>query len=192
MRCLLNYLTKNSLMPTYQSGYRQFHSTETVLSHVLSSLFAAADVFIAPRYMSAAFDCVDHDILLTRLHCSYGVSGAAHDWFRSYLTNRTRQVAFNSSVSDVALVSSRVPQGSVMGPILFLLYTYDIIKIITLYGFVCHAFADDIQILITNPPGLFKDEVNRYNECMMEIGHWMLGNSLKVNKCKTQLLPVGT
>lgn len=196
LRVLLDHLTKNNLMPSHQSGYRRFHSTETALLHVFSNLFAATDAqnisLLSLLDMSAAFDCVNHDVLLARLHHSYGITDNVHKWFRSYLSNRTQQVSFKNSLSVVSTVKSGVPQGSVLGPVLFLLYTSDVAKIFSSYGFVCHAFADDIQVLVTSPPCSFGVEVDRFIRCLSEVARWMSSNSLKLNECKTQLLPIGT
>ena len=108
-----NYLNVNDLMPVCQSGYRHLHSTETALLQVLSDLFAATDdhktSLLAFLDMSAAFDCVDHDILLKRLSCSFGITGTVLLWFESYLHKRSHQVLFNNDLSNVKTMVSGVP-----------------------------------------------------------------------------------
>ena len=89
--------------------------------------------------MSAAFDTVDHDILLGRLQTLFGICGTALSWFSSFLRDRTRTVVINSQRSETSLVTSGVPQGSVLGPILFLLYTADIGLIAEKHGINFHS-----------------------------------------------------
>ena len=148
---LLFHLTANSLLPMCQSGYRQFHSTETALLEITSELYASMDEqkvsLLALLDMTAAFDCVDHALLLRKLSGVYGISDTVKLWFDSYLPGRTQQVMFAKTLSMVDDVSFGVPRGSVLGPILFILYTSDVFRIIEKFGFKVHAFADDIQII---------------------------------------------
>lgn len=193
---LLHYIALNSLMPIFQSGYRHFHSTETALLNVVSELFAAADAqnvsLLALLDMSAAFDCVDYTLLLEKLSKSFGIMGTAALWFKSYLTGRTQQVFFDNSLSEIETLSFGVPQGSVLGPILFLLYTADVFDIIEKFGLNGYAFADDIQIIACSNASSFQGIVDRLVLCLSEIDLWMAKNRLKLNQCKTQFLPIGT
>ena len=193
---LLNHLTINHLMPVTQSGYRQYHSTETALLHVASELFATMDEkkisLLALLDMSAAFDCVDHEILLERFHRKYGISDAASAWLKSYLIGRTLQVCYENQLSDKESVLFCVPQGSVLGPLLFLLYTADVSVLVNNYGFKMHAFADDIQIVASCPVYSINDTVKQLFNCLSDVDVWMSQNRLKLNQSKTQLLPVGT
>ena len=98
--------------------------------------------------MSAAFDTVDHKILLRRLEESFGVRGQALQWLSSFLTDRTQAVAFAGSISTPQMLACGVPQGSVLGPLLFVLYTADVLKIaanMVGHGVCIHAYADDLQ-----------------------------------------------
>ena len=193
---LLNYLHSFNLLPRYQSGYRCYHSTETALLEVVSNLFESCDAsnvsLLALLDMSAAFDCVNHDTLLKRLFSTYGIRGKVALWFESYLSGRTQQVLFKNILSSVDDVSSGVPQGSVLGPVLFLLYTADVLGIIENFGFKGHAYADDIQIIASGTPESFNILCDRLLGCLSDVDEWMAKNSLKLNQCKTQLLPVGT
>jgi len=83
---------------------------------------------------SAVFDTVGHEVLLQKLHITYGVNGVAHDWFRSYLTGHHQYVRVRASQSSTVLVRYGVPQGSVLGPILFLLYTADTAALVGSHG----------------------------------------------------------
>ena len=196
VRGLIEHLNKNNLLPQFQSGYRHRHSTETALLQVVSGLFANIDLqnvsLLAFLDMSAAFDCVDHRILLTRLERNFGLSGVVALWFESYLTNRTQQVLYDNKLSDVQIMSYGVLQGSVLGPVLFLLYTAEVFSIIEIFGLIGHAFADDIQIIVSSSPECFNDALQIYVQCLLEIETWMSSNRLKLNQNKTQLLPIGT
>src|SRR5208282_3870782 len=127
---LISYLNQNSLMPDSQSAYRAFHSAKTAIAKVLGAIFTAIDSgdlsLLALLDLSAAFDTVDHDILLHRHHTSFCLSSTVHNWFQSYLTSRTQSVRCGINASSTSVMTCGVPQGSVLGPILFLLHTSDV------------------------------------------------------------------
>ena len=100
--------------------------------------------------LSAAFDTIDHQILLTRLQHSFGISGSALSWFSSYLCNRTHGVAINSLQSQHTTLYYGVPQGSVLGPVLFVLYTQLLFNLVSKHAVNHHAFADDNQLYKIN------------------------------------------
>jgi len=146
---LVNYLNINQLFPDRQSAYRAFHSTETVLADILSEILLAIDFgnfsLLSLMELSAAFDTVDHDILLKRLHLSFSLSSTALEWIASHLTGRQQCVHHAGSASTYSTLTCGVPQDSVLGPILFLLYTPDILPIISKHGLQGHLYADDSQ-----------------------------------------------
>ena len=114
-----------------------------VLSDILLALDEGDLACLALLDLSAAFDTVDHEVLLQRLHITYGV---AHDWFRSYLIGRHQYVRVRASQSSTVLMRYGVPQGSVLRPILFPLYTADIAAVVGSHGLHVHLYADDTQV----------------------------------------------
>ena len=125
------------------------------------------------KKMSAAFDLVDHSILLKRLESTYGFDGLTLEWFKNYLTDSSFNVRCSGTKSEFVDSSVFVPQGSVFGPLLFFLYTGDLEKIVLKYKLVFHQSADDTQIY-----GHFDNEGTeelqiRVSECVDEIASWM-------------------
>jgi hypothetical protein len=123
---LIDYLMENKIYPNLQSAFRKGYSTETALLRVQNNLLEALDsghqALLVMLDFSAAFDTIDHQILLGRLKSRFGICGAALSWFRSYLTSRTQYVKVNGKTSASTPLLQGVPQGSVLGPLLFSLY----------------------------------------------------------------------
>ena len=117
-----------------------------VLSDILLAIDAGDLSALVLLDLSAAFDTVDHDILLQRLKTSYGLSGMVLEWFRSYLVGRHQYVRIGSLASTLMLILCGVAQGSVLGPIPFLLYTADLILLAQDHGLRPHLYADDTQV----------------------------------------------
>ena len=147
-------LTSADLLPTLQSGFRPRHSAETAVLQVLSELLENVDRgdlgILILLELSKAFNTADHDNLLQRLRLTFGVDGTTNQWFRSYLHGRTQYVhravllACTRSLATQLLCS--VPQSSVLGPVLFILYTIDLILLIEKHGMSPYLYADDTQV----------------------------------------------
>ena len=131
-------LINNSLFDPLQSAYRYKHSTETALikvqNDILSALDAGSSAILVMLDLSAAFNTIDHDILLSLLCNVYGITGNALDWFRSYLTGRIQRVVIEDSVSVDQELDFGVPQDSVLGPRMYCMYTKPVSDIIQRHG----------------------------------------------------------
>ena len=117
--------------------------------------------------LSASFDCVDHSMLLERLQSAFGLTDLVLDWVQSFLTDRTQQIACSGQLSPVQLVLFEVPQGSVLGPLLYVLYTAELVLVVDRYGLSLHHYADDTQVYISTPAGDAEAAVRRLTVCLV-------------------------
>ena len=132
--------------------------------------------------LSAAFDTIDHDILLHRLEHYFGFSGTVLHWIQSYLTARFQQVYLQDSKSSKSPLKWGVPQGSVLGPLLFSLYVTPLGNIIRSHSVHFHMYADDVQLYLSSDPSSSDTAKSRLENCIMDIHTWMSANKLKFNK----------
>ncbi len=135
--------------------------------------------------LSAAFNTIDHNIILNRLEHVVGISGSALAWFKSYLSDRHQFVSVNEEVSYRSQVQYGVPQGSVLGPLLFMLYMLPLGNITRKHGVSFHCYADDTQLYISLRPGE-KHQIEKFMECIVDIKKWMISNFLLLNSEKKQ------
>ena len=150
LRNTISFLTTNSILHPSQSGFRSGHSTNTALLDVSDFILnnmnegrATAAIFLD---LKKAFDTVNHDILISKLHC-YGIKGSALNWFISYLTDRSQVVTINSHLSDSQNINIGVPQGSILGPLLFIIYVNSLPDSVTCK---CIMYADDTTLLCSS------------------------------------------
>ena len=192
---LTQHLRDNNLEEPQQSAYRKGHSTETALLKVTTDIRLAIGerkvVAMALLDLSAAFDTVSSELLLSTL-ASLGVVGTALQWLRSYLTDRRQSVVVSGSCSSSQNLVCGVPQGSVLGPLLFSIYTTPLASLLRGHeGVHFHQYADDLQIYVSAEPEDLPDAVRRLEECIACVESWMNQNELKLNNSKTDFILYG-
>ena len=193
------YINDNNLSVPLQSAYKAKHSTETALLKIFNDILLQIDnqqvVLLTLLDLSAAFDTVDHHILLHRLEHSFGFKGEALQWFKSYLTNRTQRVCINGEKSQVTNLDCCVPQGSILGAPLYSDYTSPTGKLLRLLIILFHMYADDTQLMKFLNPNNIDEQVSSVESLESGIGEladWMKNNKLKLNEEKTEFLIIGT
>ena len=196
-RCVATRLDKhmkaNQLESKNEYGYKTGHSTELLLVNVVDDLLSAFDknqvTVLLLLDLSAAFDTVDQDMLLSILLNEIGVSGTAYKWFESYLKGRTQRVKVNNTYSEVTSLDYGLTQGSVLGPPLFNIYVRSFYSFVHALKFNVEGFADDHQLFKHFYP-MFQTQVlgSEVNNCLKAVSEWMSTFFLKLNKSKTKIL----
>ena len=146
-------------------------------------------------WISSAFDTIDHSILLNRLHKRYGITRTALSWFETYLTDCSQVIQLNGESSDEMRLQFGVPQGSVLGPLLFTSYTAPLGEIARRHGVELHLYADDTQVYMSFSP--LSDEsttrtFQRIEACIAEIRTWLKGNKQMLDDDKTDVLVISS
>ena len=144
---MVQHLSTNNLLVPVQSAYRAHHSTETALLRVMNDLLLAVEdgdaVMLTLLDFSSAFDTIDHSILLHRLEHTFGIKAVALQWFTSYITGRRQAVSIAGVTSAFILLLFGVAQGSVLGPLIFVLYSSPLYRIALLFFLLSHFFSDE-------------------------------------------------
>ena len=189
---LNEHLNHNNLLSPPQSAYRPNHSTETALLRIVNDLLTIMDnkkiCILTLLDLSAAFDAIDHQILLTRLQHSFGISGPALSWFSSYLSNRTHAVTITSLQSEHTTLHYGVSQGSVLGHVLFILYTQPLFNLVSKHAVSHHAFADDNQLYKISTLDAIHQSIETLQNCTIDVKSWMTANKLQLNDNKTEAM----
>ena len=162
--------------------------------HEMTSFDNQKVVLLVLLDLSAAFDVIDHTILLKRLSQRIGIQGRALDWIASYLVERQQKVKVEGSFSSPSLLLQGVPQGSVLGPLLFTLYTSPLSDVISKHDVRFHAYADDTQLYMSFCPNQHlnaTEAVTIMQNCITDIRSWMIMNFLKLNEDKTEFAILG-
>ena len=188
-----NYLNCHGLFPTLQSAYRKHHSTESALLRVTNAILRILDtqgeVILVLLDLSAAFDTIDHHILLTRLHTYFNFTESVLQWFSSYLLDRSQQVIISDSTCSPRCLEYGVPQGSILGPLLFTLYLALLQDVILTHDLNCMFCADDTQIYIAlKNPDHSVVSVEILQACANNVFAWNTQNMMKSNPGKTDIL----
>jgi hypothetical protein len=192
---LSKHLETNSLLDSQQSAYRPAHSCETALASVMNDLLLAIDdrkvAVLALFDLSAAFDTVDHGLLshaLRKVH----ICDQAHSWLVDYLSHRTQSVIIENYTSSPSPLLSGVPQGSVIGPVLFCIYLNGIGRILQRSNTKYKIYADDIQLCTVADPNMVSSAINTIQEVAMDLCTWLSLRKLKMKEEKTDLMVVAS
>ena len=189
---LMEHLIRNNKLAAHQSGNRKLHSTETALLYVTDQLLQAMDnkkvSIMVLLDMSKAFDSIRHDILLSKLQ-NLDFSQGVLNWFQSYLSNRQQCVRIGDAVSKVLPLEFGVPQGSILGPVLFTIYVNDLLSVPK--RCLSASYVDDCKLYLSFSPAELPTSILALNEDLTRISQWCCKNSLLINPDKTKVLAVG-
>lgn len=188
-----SHIKTNNILSSYQSGFRSNHSTTSALLKITDDIRHAMDktqITVLTLFdFSKAFDSVFHPLLFIKL-LKCGFSAGCVNWVRSYLSGREQCVKSGNQESAWKPVIRGVPQGSVLGPLLFSLYINNVTAQLLFSKF--HLYADDLQIYISFPSSLIETAISNMNEDIAAIASWAFKHGLKLNESKTQTLLIGS
>jgi len=138
--------------------------------------------------LSSAFDTVDHQILLSILQQRFAVTDSALDWFSSYLTNQSCSVHLESDVSEAITVNCGIPQGSSLGPKIFIAYTEELDEVFDQHQVHHHCFADDTQAYVDDPRPHAATVATQLQNCIVDVANWCGARRLQLNPSKTEVM----
>jgi len=189
---ITSHANSSAVIDSFQSAYRQGHSTETALLRVTNDVFEAFDagrsVLLVALDLSAAFDCIDHRTLIDRLQYTFGLTGLALDWLRSYMNSRFSFVKWKSCTSDRVSIDTGIAQGSSLGPKLFSMYIAPLARLIRSSGVQYHQYADDTQLYISVSRNDVDVNIATLERCIVDVHEWLLHNGLALNPTKSDAI----
>jgi hypothetical protein len=192
---LLPHVNASPNFNSYQSAYRKAHSTETALLKILDDIYRAIGnhnpTLLIALDISAAFDTIDHLTLINRLEQTFGISSVALDWILSYLSGRSQFVRLGNCTSAPHPCPSGVPQGSVLGPLLFTLYISPVANVISSFGISHHQYADDTQLYSAIDRASFT-QASVLDCCATAVHRWFILSGLALYPDKSEAIPFGT
>lgn len=193
---LMKHIDEFSGLAVNQSAYRMFHSTETALLKVQNDILVAMEKQkvsgLTLLDLSAAFDTVDHAILTERLQSCFGLCKKALSLLTSYLADRTQSVQIGDKLSDPVTLTTGVPQGSILGPLLFSLYMAPLEHILESEDISFHFYADDTQVYISFSANEAADAIQRLVGVLEKLQQWFTFNRLSLNPDKTEYILIGS
>jgi len=180
----------------YQSAYKQFHFTETALWKVHNDIALNMDTgevrALTLLDLSASFDTIAYSVLLDHLSDWYGISATLLTWIRSFLINRFQSIKIRKCFSKALPLFCGVPQGSLLGPLLFTLYTTPLSWLIHSHKLYHHLYGDDTQVYISLSTTDTDLSLKQLGDCLRDISGWMTNNSLRLNADETDFIIIGT
>ena len=186
-------MDQHNLADSHQSAYRAAHSTESALIKVKNDIMLSIDnkkaVLLILLDLSAAFDTIDHEILVSQLSKRIGVSGTALHWFRSYLQGWTSRVDIAGNLSEPITTKFGLPQGSTVGPIGYSIYNLPVGDIARHHGVDYHVYENDTQLYVSFDPSdplQLENALIVLQNCIKDIKIWMNGNKSKLIQSKTE------
>ena len=190
---IVEYLVNKELLDPYQSAYKKRHSTLTALLKLNEDIFEALDdsevTLLVLLDFSKAFDTVNHKLLLAKLDI-LGFQGGVCNWIHSYLSGRTQKVKTDSEESDWAEIKNGVPQGSILGPLLFTILVSDMRM--TIWNGSYLTYADDTNLYWETPADMLNDSIREANSVLNNIADYCVNNRLILNEGKCKYIIMGS
>lgn len=195
---LIKYVEANDILPPLQSGFRKNRGTLTALLDVTDNILAEQDngrgTILTLLDFSRAFDCLNISLLLSKL-TYYGFDRRTVGWFDSYLSGRSQRVKLSKDDGSCLISSSQplnrgIPQGSILGPLLFIIYSADLSTVIRHCNY--HCYADDVQLYISETPDKINTAAHKLNQDLNRIADWSTRNSLVLNPTKSKCMVLGS